>query len=64
MAENKFTAEEKCKAARREIGQRKYVYPNRVQAGKMTQALADREIAIMQEIMADYEALAEKDRLL
>lgn len=38
----------------REIGQRNWVYPRRVADGRMTQAEADREIAVMQAILADY----------
>ena len=55
-----FTDEEKSTAARREVTMRKSVYPRRVRDGKMLQATADREIAIMQEIADEY---AEKDRL-
>lgn len=49
-----FTAADKRKAAQREVSLRKFVYPNRVAARKMTQAQADREIAIMIEIASDY----------
>ena len=40
---------------KREIGPRNWVYPRRVAEGRMTQANADREIAVMQAILADYE---------
>lgn len=60
----KFTNLEKMREAQREIGQRTWVYPKRVEAGKMTQAQADRLIAIMEEIALDYGAAAEKERLL
>lgn len=56
-----FTAREKMHAAKREAGYRQFVYPNRVYLGKMKQAQADREIALMEEIAADYGALAEKE---
>jgi hypothetical protein len=59
-----FTAREKMQAAQREAGYRRFVYPKRVDAGKMKQAEADRQIAIMDEIAADYGALAESERLL
>jgi hypothetical protein len=38
----------------REVGYRKWVYPRRVAAGKMTQSQADREIAVMECIAEDY----------
>lgn len=61
---DKFTATEKRDAAKREVGQRRFVYPKLVASQKMTQALADRQIAIMEEIFSDYDALAAKDRLI
>lgn len=68
MAEDRgpppFTARDKMQAIQREVGYRRWVYPKRVEAGKMKQADADREIAIMDEIAREYGALAEKDRLL
>ena len=64
MTASNFTARQKMQAAQRESGYRGYVYPKRVAAGKMKQADADRQIAIMDEIAADYGALAEKERLL
>jgi hypothetical protein len=36
----------------REIGMRNAVYPRRVLAGKMSQSLADREIASMRAVLA------------
>ena len=59
-----FTNDEKRKAALRELSQRRHVYPRLVAAGKMTQAEADRQIALMTEIEADYMALAVKERLI
>lgn len=53
-----YTATEKYRCAKRELGQREHVYPRRIEAGKMTRRLADREIALMKEIMADYRAAA------
>lgn len=49
-----FTRDEKRKAAERELGLRQRVYPRWVEAGKMSQAKAEREIAIMREIAEDY----------
>ncbi len=45
---------EKYECAKREVRMRKRVYPRWVAQGKMTQAQADREIAIMEAIAADY----------
>ena len=55
----KFSAREKADCAKREVGQRKYVYLRRVADGKMTQHLADRQIAVMQEIADEYGAAAD-----
>lgn len=44
---------------RREVGMREHVYPGRVAAGKMTQANADKKIAIMLEIAETLERLQE-----
>jgi len=38
----------------REIKQRRHVYPRLVSDGRMSQAFADRQIAIMESILADY----------
>lgn len=59
-----FTPEEKLACAKRELQMRQRVYAFRVQTGKMVQAAADREIALMAAIVADLETLAAKDRLL
>lgn len=49
-----FTAEDKFKEARRELAQRKRVYPRLVAQGSLKQAEADRQIAIMEAIRDDY----------
>jgi hypothetical protein len=59
-----FTAAEKHRAIRREIEMRKSVYPRRVMAGQMSQNQADKQIALMEAIAADYAALMEGERLL
>lgn len=63
-----FTDQEKAACARREVGQRRRVYGRQVLLGRMTQEKADREIALMEAIAAEYEARAEaeaaKGRLL
>lgn len=53
-----FTAAEKRAAAERELKFRRRVYPRWIAAGKMTQKEADRQIALMEAIAADY---AERD---
>jgi hypothetical protein len=59
-----FTNEEKFKEARRELAYRQFVYSKRVAEGSMKAAQAEKQIALMTEIMEDYLALAEKERLL
>jgi hypothetical protein len=48
------TTAQKVAALRREIALRRNVFPGRVRLGKMTQAEAYREIAVMEAILADY----------
>ena len=50
-----ITRDMKISALKRELHMRGRVYPHRVAEGRMTQADADREIAVMQAILADYE---------
>jgi hypothetical protein len=64
MADGLFSHLDKLTAVRREIAQRRAVYPRLVQAGRMSQREADRQIAIMQDIANDYDSLANKERLL
>lgn len=59
-----FTAAEKLACAKRELRMRHKVYPSWVARGKMFQNIADREIAIMQEIVADYERQEREERLI
>jgi hypothetical protein len=59
-----ITAADKLACVNRELAYRYRVFARRVDAGKMTQRQMDREIALMEEIAADYTALAEKERLL
>lgn len=51
-----FTKQAKLRAVRREIRQRRRVYPRLIASGKMTQQEADAEIAVMEAIAADYAA--------
>ena len=60
----KFTSAEKAAEVKREIGQRQWVYPKQVADGKLAQALANRRIAIMEEIAGDYLELVRKEQLL
>lgn len=54
-----FTDKEKAECAEREVKQRLWVYPRRVADGKMTQTLADRQIALMESIAKEYRAKAD-----
>jgi len=49
------TRHEKAECIRRELGYRRRVYARRVAEGKMKQAAADKEIATMEAILADYQ---------
>ena len=64
MTQRLFTATEKLECVQRELALRKRVYPRRVATGKMTQPLADRQLALMEAIVADYEPLAKSERLI
>jgi hypothetical protein len=50
-----FTRAQKHAAIKREIAMRKRVYPRWTGSGKMKDDEAEREIAIMEAIAADYE---------
>jgi hypothetical protein len=50
-----FTWSDKLGELRREIGMRQRVYARQVALGRMTQDAADRGVAIMRAIAADYE---------
>jgi hypothetical protein len=62
-ADIEITAADKLKCAEDELKQRYRVYARRVDNGTMTKKRMDREIMLMEEIAADYRALAEKERL-
>lgn len=59
-----FTAQDKLDAVRRELTFRRRVYKTRVADNRMTQALADRQIALFEAIEADYLKLAQGERLI
>lgn len=54
-----FTTAEKLSCVQREIRYREYVYERRVENRQMTREKADRELALMREIEADYRARLE-----
>lgn len=58
---DRFTSRQKQQAAAREVAQRQRVYPRLVEAGKMKQADADRQIAIMSAIEIDYRQRADAE---
>ena len=55
---------EQIACVRREIAMRRRVYPRWIESGKMTQAKADREIAVMEAVLATLEKLSEHERLI
>ena len=54
MGDRPITPADKRACIERELRMRRRVYPRFVQNGKLTQAEADREIAVMEAILADY----------
>ncbi len=59
-----FTAQQKLDAVDRELGFRRRVYARRVAEGKMTERLADEQIAVFEAIAEDYRPQAAAERLL
>lgn len=57
-----ITNAEKLAELKRERGQRLHVYPRLIEAGKLTREKADRQLALINSIIEDYEARAEVDR--
>lgn len=49
-----ISRKDKHDCAEREVKQRRRVYPRLIADGRMTQDFADRQIAIMEAIAADY----------
>jgi hypothetical protein len=58
---NAISNREKCAEARREAALRRKVYPGFVERKMITSKAADRQIALMDAIAADYAVLAEHD---
>jgi hypothetical protein len=50
---DRFTPTDKLKVVQREVDFRRYVYPRRVADGKMRQAEADYQLAVMEAILED-----------
>jgi hypothetical protein len=59
-----FSAFEKHREAVRELEFRRQVYKRMVGNAKLSSDVANRRIALMQEIADDYRDLSEKERLL
>ena len=56
-----ITTRDKIVAIQRELKFRHKVYPNLVLAKKMSQQQADRQVAIFEEILKDYEDLQQRE---
>lgn len=56
-----ITNKDKAECAEREVKQRQRVYSRWVAEGRLTQAFADRQIAVMQAIAEDYRVKADAD---
>jgi hypothetical protein len=56
-----FTAAELAACAEREVKQRQHVYPRLVQDKRMKQEFADRQLAMMTAIAADFRARADAE---
>lgn len=59
--QKQITTYEKAQEIKREIKMRKRVYPFQVLQCKMKQDVADRNIAIMEAILKDYQVILEKE---
>lgn len=46
---------DKLAELRRELGYRRHVYPKLIEEGRLSQATADRQLALLEAITADYE---------
>lgn len=58
-----FSSKEKFNCAVRELRYRQHVYKRRVEAKQMTEKLAKHEIALMEDIVADYRTLVAAEQL-
>jgi hypothetical protein len=57
-----ITTQDKLKCAERELKLRQWVYPRRVENGKMSEGAKEHELAAMQAIVDDYRAAMEKEK--
>lgn len=64
MVTSSIPLQEQLAEVGREIAMRHSVYPRRVRDGKMTQAQADRQIAIMKSVYATIEELAKNEEIM
>lgn len=55
----KYTLDQKIKCLTREVGLRRRVYPWQVRRGRIDRATAERELGLMVEILAEYQAKAD-----
>lgn len=55
---------DKLKAIERELKYRRHVYPRLKSAGRMTETVMEKQIAIMEAIRDDYQAKVNEERLL
>lgn len=53
-----FTPEQLAACAEREVKQRRRVYPHWVEDGRMSQAFAEEQIAMMEQIASEFRAKA------
>lgn len=56
--------EDKLACAKRELAMRQRVYPHWVEQNKISAGKAEHEIECMKAILADYETMAAKERLI
>jgi hypothetical protein len=59
MAMSMITVKDKLKCVERELEYRKRVYPRLIAGHKMSQAVADRELRLMDSIVEDYRRSAQ-----
>ncbi|MPR13233.1 hypothetical protein [Microvirga tunisiensis] len=57
-----FTAEQLAVCAEREVKQRRRAYPHWVEDRRMTQAFADEQVAMMEQIARDSRAKADAEK--
>lgn len=58
----RYGLEDVVQCLERELKLRQRLYPGRVAHRRMTKKAADREIAIMAQLLADHQALLERER--